>query len=129
VRKTRYGRVGGGESGMASFQTLRTRRSVADVSAPRVRCGLPRCFRGEFGPGRAGFRRFGFRRFVFQRFGRRDAGVRAERGQAWRGETRMKAGPYSGRRGMRGKLPQGYVFSASAPVFVGEFVIFAKNKA
>jgi len=120
VRKTRYGRVGGGESGMASFQTLRTRRSVADVSAPRVRCGLPRCFRGEFGPGRAGFRRFGFRRFVFQRFGRRDAGVRAERGQA---------GRYSGRRGMRGKLRQGYVFSASAPVFVGEFVIFAKNKA
>ena len=44
--------MGGDESGMASFQTLRTRRSVTDVSAPRVRYGLPRCFRGEFGPGR-----------------------------------------------------------------------------
>lgn len=86
----------------------------------RRACGAG--FRGASGVnlGRAGFRRFGFRRFVFQRFGRRDAGVRAERGQA---------GRYSGRRGMRGKLRQGYVFSASAPVFVGEFVIFAKNKA
>ena len=83
-------------------------------------------FRGASG---VNLGRAGFRRFVFQRFGRRDAGVRAERGQAGRGETRMKAGRYSGRRGMRGKLPQGYVFSASAPVFVGEFVIFAKNKA
>jgi len=95
----------------------------------RRACGAG--FRGASGVnlGRAGFRRFGFRCFVFQRFGRRDAGVRVERGQTGRGETRMKAGRYSGRRGMRGKLPQGYVFSASAPVFVGEFVIFAKNKA
>ena len=40
---------------------------------------------GRAGFRRFGFRRFGFRRFVFQRFGRRDAGVRAERGQtgAW----------------------------------------------
>ncbi len=44
--------MGGDESGMASFQTLRTRRSVTDVSAPRVRCGLSGCFRGEFGSGR-----------------------------------------------------------------------------
>ncbi len=44
--------MGGGESGMAVSPTLRTRRSVADVSAPRVRYGLSRCFRGEFGPGR-----------------------------------------------------------------------------
>lgn len=87
--------MGGDESGMASFQTLRTRRSVADVSAPRVRYGLPRCFRGEFGPGRLPALRLPVLRVsALRAAGRRGTGGEGTGGG--RGETRMKAGAIPG---------------------------------